>query len=690
MSRNALAEETSPYLLLHKDNPVHWRVWGPQAFEDAARENKPLLVSVGYTACHWCHVMAHESFNDPETAALINELYIPVKVDREERPDLDNWLQTAVTLSGQGSGWPLNAFLTPRGEPYFAGTYFPKDDSMGRPAFKTVLRDLAARYRENPQSLEPNIRQIAQVMARAWGENRSGRMDPLLMEQVSVATAQRYDIFFGGVMGIPKFPNAPSLKFVWRAYLRTGIPQFQQVVLTTLDTICRGGIYDHVGGGFARYAADERWLIPHFEKMLADNAQIIEILTLAWQHNRSTLYRNRIEETVAWIEREMLVEGAGLASSLDADSEGEEGRYYTWTDADIDTALQGTLIPRFKQAYGISKEGNFQGRNILHRFIPIAGLTQADEGLFAAQRGRLLKARDGRPRPQRDDKVLAEANGMMIAALANAGAVYRETRWIEMARRAFNFVVQKLGNGNELFHTYCAGKSQYAAFSDDYANMARAALTLWEATGEKTYLEWAKTWTRELDENYWDLAMSGYAFSVGRDEPISVRIRTAFDNQTPSANGIMIEVLARLFFITGEQTYSDRVSALVTAFAGDVGQAYLQMPTYLNSFEFCAAAIQIVIVGHNKDSRTHDLINAVHGRSVPNRVLRIVSPEDPLPEGHPAFGKTMQNGQPTAYICQGRTCSSPVTSAVQLSQILQLPQGGQTIVQQATMPARPN
>ena len=687
MTQNLLAQETSPYLLQHKDNPVHWRPWGKEALEEAVRENKPLIVSVGYAACHWCHVMAHESFEDSETAALMNELYVCIKVDREERPDIDHWLQTAVAVNGQGGGWPLTAFLTPKAEPFWAGTYFPKEDSMGRPAFKTVLRDVAQRYRENPYSAEPNLRQIAQLMEAAWSQNRAGGIDALLLEQTAIATAQRFDIFFGGMLGAPKFPNVSSLHFLWRAYLRTGTMQFLQVVLTSLDGMCRGGIYDHVGGGFSRYATDERWLVPHFEKMLYDNAQLVGILTLVWQHNRNPLYKSRVEETVAWLLREMRVEHAAFASSLDADSEGQEGKFYTWTDAELDAALVGTLVPRFKQAYGVTREGNFEGRNILHRYISVPGLTTADENLFATQRARLLEAREKRVRPTRDDKVLADWNGLMIASLAEAGAVFHEPQWIEAAKRAFQFVCDKLGDGDQLFHTYRDGKRQHPGFSDDYANMARAALVLWEATNDKFYLERARAWTRVLDEQYWDTTRGGYAFAPQRDEPVQVRIRMAYDNPTPAANAVMVEVLGRLFFITGEPSYSERVNALITAFAGDVPRGYLQMPTFLCGFELCALALQIVIVGSNTDSRTHDLINAVLGRSLPNRILIVIGPEDKLPEGHPVAGKTMINGQPTAYLCQGPTCSSPVTSAVMLSQILQLPQGPQNAVQAAAAPA---
>ncbi|MCH8858589.1 MAG: thioredoxin domain-containing protein, partial [Proteobacteria bacterium] len=488
MTRNLLDQETSPYLLQHKDNPVHWRPWSAQTLGEAEREDKPLLVSVGYAACHWCHVMAHESFEDPETAEIINELYIPVKVDREERPDIDSWLQTAAQISSQSGGWPLTVFLTPKGKPFWGGTYFPKEDSLGRPAFKTVLRDLAARFRNNPDAFEPTIRKITEVMDSAASEDRTGQMDPFLLERVSVATAQRFDIFFGGMTGAPKFPSVPSLKLIWCGYLRSGLSQYLQIVSTSLNAMCRGGFYDHVGGGFARYATDERWLFPHFEKMLYDNAELVGLLTLVWQNNRNPLYQTCVEDTIGWLLREMRVEGGGFASSLDADSEGEEGKYYTWTAAELDAALVGTMIPRFKQVYSVTSEGNFNGRNILHRFVSIPGLTAADEMLFTKQRSLLLEVRAKRMPPGRDDKVLADWNGMMIASLAKAGSAMNRSDWLAAAEKAFTFVCDRLGEGDKLFHTYRAGKRQHAGFSDDYANMARAALCLWEATGDKAYL----------------------------------------------------------------------------------------------------------------------------------------------------------------------------------------------------------
>ncbi|MEE8438462.1 MAG: thioredoxin domain-containing protein [Micropepsaceae bacterium] len=688
MPGNLLASETSPYLLQHKDNPVHWRPWSAEALNEAKEANKPLLVSIGYAACHWCHVMAHESFEDEETAALINELYVPVKIDREERPDIDAWLQNAMAVTGESGGWPLNAFLTPQGEPFWAGTYFPKEDAMGRPAFKTVLRQIAQRYREKPEATQPNIEHIKQITDRAWNQDRSGKVDPILVENITIATAQRFDIFFGGMTGAPKFPSLASVALLWRAYLRTGTPQFAQIVMTSLDSMSRGGIYDHVGGGFARYAVDERWILPHFEKMLYDNAQFIEMLTLIWQTGRNPTFRNRVEGIVEWLNREMIVEDSAFAASLDADSEGEEGKYYVWTEAEIDAALIGTLIPRFKQVYGVTAEGNYNGRNVLHRYIPFTDLTEADENLFAAQLKKLHEVREKRVKPLRDDKVLADWNGMMIAALAFAGPVLGRPEWVKLAEKAFAFVCEKLGDGDKLFHTYRAGKRQHPGFADDYANMARAALRLYETTHEKRYLDRAVAWTRVLNEDFWDLGLGGYVFSPKRDEQRHVKIRSANDNVTPSANGTMLEVLVRLYYATGDKTYNETLNALINAFAGDLQNSHLQMATFLNGIEFCMNALQIVIVGPPADPRTLDLVNAVLGRSVPNKIVTVIPPDEELPELHPARGKKMENGEPTAYICRANLCSAPVTSAVNLSQALLMPAQEQGAVQAAAAPRR--
>jgi uncharacterized protein YyaL (SSP411 family) len=442
----------------------------------------------------------------------------------------------------------------------------------------------------------------------------------------------------------------------------------------------RGGIYDHLGGGFARYSTDEQWLVPHFEKMLYDNAQFIDIMTLIWQHGRQPVLKTRVEDTVGWLLREMLVEGAGFASSLDADSEGEEGKFYVWSEDEIDAVLAGTPAERFKQAYGVTRDGNFphegnpSGKNILNRLGHLPGRTDTEELVFAEQRKRLLDAREKRVRPGRDDKVLVDWNGLMIASLANAGAVFTRPDWIDAAKRAFQFICDHLGEGDQLFHAYRAGKKQHPAFSDGYANMARAALALWEATGEQSYLDRARAWTKVLDDQFWDLVQGGYVYSRNPDAPEQVRTRNAFDTATPAANGIMIGVHGRLFYATVDHAHAERANNLIQAFAGDVATHYLQMATYLNNFEFCTSCLEIVVFGPRADNRTQELVTAVLGKSLPNRLLMVVEPGAALPAGHPAEGKIMEEGAPTAYVCGGSLCSPPVTNAAVLAHALQLPE----------------
>jgi len=674
MSTNRLAEETSPYLLLHKDNPVHWQTWGPDAFQEAETSGKPILLSIGYTACHWCHVMNHESFADADTAAAMNENFINVKVDREERPDLDQLYQAAAQAMGYQGGWPLTVFLNARGEPFFVGGYFPNEERYGQPPFKTVLADVSRRYREESDAVATNAGRVSEALAGQWSRDTRGPLDPRSLDILSVHTAQRFDIFYGGMTGAPKFPNSPLVEVLWRAFLRSGAPQFAQTVQTAVDTMCLSGLYDHIGGGFHRYTVDERWMVPHFEKMLYDNALLVDLLTLLAQYNRNPLYRARVEETLGWVTREMMV-GEGFASSLDADVNGEEGAYYLWTEAEIDATLMGTFAQRFKEVYNIRNEGVFLGRNIVQRLgnLPYP-LADADEALLKRQRELLLAARSQtRTAPLRDDKVLADCNGLMIAAFANAGAAFGNPAWIAIATRAFDFIVKALSDGDRLYHSWRDGKRGHMGFADDYAHMARAALALWEATGDKRFLERAKHWTLVLNETFWDAQYSGYFQTAADDTPLLHRIRTITDAATPCANAVMITVLSKLYLATGESLYRDRSNAIIGGFAGELPRSFLAMGTYLNGLETVLAGLQIVIVGPKDSPKTHELVSAVLGRSLPNRLLLVVEPGEVLPETHPAFGKAMENGQPTAFVCQHQNCSAPIANAVTLSQVLQLP-----------------
>ena len=672
MSRNLLDQESSPYLLLHKDNPVHWRPWGADALGEAETSGKPILLSIGFTACHTCHVMSAETFSDAATAEFLNENFIPIKVDREERPDIDLLYQTATNSVGGVGGWPLTAVLTTSAEPFFIGTYFPPTDRPGAPSFRTAMQDVLRVYREQPQTVSEATANVAQKLALLWSRDLRGSLAVDVLNTACIRIGQRFDIFFGGLTGTPKFPNMGHVQTMQRLYLRHGRGVCNQIAQTTLDFISMGGIYDHVGGGIHRYALDENWLTPHFEKMLYDNAQYIEALTLSWQTDRNPLYRIRIEETVNWVLREMMVEH-GFASSIDSDTDGEEGAYYVWTEAEIDAALAGTFSQKFKTVYGVSAQGNYRGRNILNRLGGLSRFPQseADETLLAKQREILLAARGKRAAPMRDDKVQADWNGMMIAALATAGAVFRKTAWTVAAMRAFDFVEKVMGDGDRLYHSWRNGKRHYTGLAEDYAHMTRAALALWESTNDRRYLDRAQAWVRVLNEHFWDLQNGGYFQTPDDGEFLFTRARSVFDQFIPSANGAMPAILARLYMATSEQSYRERANAQIEAFASEVPRAFVSMSGFLNSVETVVWGVQIVVIGPIANPKTHELISAVNGRALPTKLLVLLSPEEQLPAGHPAFGKTMAGGQPTAYICQQGDCSQPITNPVTLSQSLQ-------------------
>jgi uncharacterized protein YyaL (SSP411 family) len=450
--KNRLAGATSPYLLQHAHNPVAWWQWGPEALDEAKRTNKPILLSVGYAACHWCHVMAHESFEDAGTAQVMNELFVNIKVDREERPDIDQIYMNALHLLGEQGGWPLTMFLTPRAEPVWGGTYFPKDSRYGRPAFVDVLREVARLFREEPAKIEQNRKALlARLADKAWPQ---GKVSVGLKELDGAAReiGNAFDLTHGGLRGAPKFPQPAMLEFLWRAALRTGDAGFFETVEHTLEHMSEGGIYDHLGGGFSRYSVDEMWLVPHFEKMLYDNAQLLELLALAWQRSSKALFAQRARETVGWLKREMTTAQGAFAASLDADSDGEEGKFYVWSLAEVEAAL-GPDTAHFAAEYDVTAGGNFEGHNILNRLkclprstnrraAPVHAAPDENDttARFSMLRSKLLELREQRVRPGLDDKILADWNGLMIAAVVNAGIILDEPSWIAMARRAFDFI----------------------------------------------------------------------------------------------------------------------------------------------------------------------------------------------------------------------------------------------------------
>ncbi|MBV9549664.1 MAG: thioredoxin domain-containing protein [Alphaproteobacteria bacterium] len=675
MPASALETSLSPYLRLHKDNPVAWRVWGPEAMTEAEAAGKPIFLSIGYTGCHWCHVMNEESFSDPEIAATLNEHFIPVLLDKEERPDIDLFYQSAMPLMGLGGGWPLNILLTPDGAPFFVTQYVPKDERMGQPSFRSVLTDAAALWQERNGEALAQAAAVRQALETQYGSDISAGPETVQLDMAALRIAQRYDIFFGGQIGTPKMPLACQLELLWRAYLRTGLPQYSQLLFGALDNMLYGALWDHVGGGFFRYCHDERWTIPHFEKSLADNAQMLDILSGVYQINRSTLVRSRAEELVAWLLRQMKLPGGGFASHLDSRSEGQEALYYVWTEAEMDAALVGTFAARFKSIYEISHDGNFFGRNIPRRLSMASQPTSdADEALLAKQRAMLLAARDKRTPPLRDDKLLADANGLTIAALALAGAVFERADWLAEAVTTFNAVAATLGDGARLYHAALDGQHGAHGFADDYANMARAALQLYEVSGDRRFLEQAKIWVKTLDTHFWDEARGGYFYTDDTLSSPLLRPRFHTDNPASPANATMLGVLSRLILLTGEQPYTEHAPRLLRSFAGEAGRSFPGMAAYFNGAETYSVALQVVVFGSRASAQTQELIRTVWGKALPGRLLVVVEPGMSLPAGHPCADAGMQNNQPTAYLCQGATRAGPITSPVMLSQLLTLPQ----------------
>ena len=671
MSENLLRHETSPYLLQHKDNPVHWRPWGAAAFTEAKAAGRPVLLSVGYAACHWCHVMAHESFENPAIARLMNDLFVNIKVDREERPDVDVIYQQALALLGQQGGWPLTMFLNEEGEPFWGGTYFPPEARWGRPGFPEVLQAMAAAYRGEPEKVRNNVAAIKEALAKLSQPRAGGAVPLSVLDAAAQRLAREVDPFHGGLGGAPKFPQVSIFQLLWRAWKRTGHPVYRDAVVNTLTHMAQGGIYDHLGGGFARYSVDERWLVPHFEKMLYDNAQLVELLTSVWQDTRNALFEARIRETVGWLLREMVAPAAadglaGFAATLDADSEGEEGKFYVWSEAEID-ALLGEDAELFKRIYDVSAQGNWEHKNILNRLGALGLLDAATEAKLAEGRATLLAAREARVRPGWDDKVLADWNGMMIAALARAAPALGEPGWLKAAERAFAFVATHMTAGDgRLRHSWRHGRLKHPATLDDYANMIRAALLLYEATGRRDSLAQAESWAETVERHYADAAAGGYFMAADDTDMLILRPKSAADHATPSGNGLMAEAEARLFYLTGEDRWRARAERTIAAFSGEVERNFLPLATLLNASELLQSAVQVVIAGPRAAADTRALLEAAHGLSLPNGIVLAVEPGEDLPPDHPAAGKGPVDGRAAAYVCRGPVCSLPITDPAAL------------------------
>jgi uncharacterized protein YyaL (SSP411 family) len=661
-AENRLARETSPYLLQHKNNPVEWWPWGPDALAEAKRANKPILLSVGYAACHWCHVMAHESFEDDETARVMNDLFVNIKVDREERPDIDQIYMSALHLLGEQGGWPLTMFLTPAGEPVWGGTYFPKAARYGRPAFVDVLAEVARLFRDEPAKIDNNRKAL---MARLADKARpAGRVviGAPELDSAAASIGRIFDPTHGGLRGAPKFPQCSMLEFLWRAGLRRNDPRFFELVDLSLAKMCDGGIYDHLGGGFSRYSVDEKWLVPHFEKMLYDNAQLLEMLALASRRSSNALFAQRAHETVAWIAAEMTTTGGAFSASLDADSEGEEGKFYVWSLQEIIDLLGTDDGEFFARHYDVTADGNFEGHNILNR-LQRAPTSDDDEARLTKQRTRLLAARAHRVRPGLDDKVLADWNGLMIAALVNAAALLQEPTWLAMAKRAFAFIARDMTRADRLGHSWRDGKLLFPGLASDFAAMVRAALALFEATGERDYLDRALAWQQALEQHYVNKETGGYFLTADDAEGLVVRPQSTLDEAIPNANGLTAQNLMRLAQLSGDDRWRQRIDTLFDGLLPLATQNLFSHISLLNALDLRLAAAEIVVMGRETDSF------AAAALALPylNRIVLRAPTADNLPAQHPARAAFASVHGAAALVCVSETCSLPVTDPTKIA-----------------------
>jgi uncharacterized protein YyaL (SSP411 family) len=671
---NRLANETSPYLLQHKENPVDWYPWGAEALERARAEDRPILLSVGYAACHWCHVMEHESFEDPATAALMNERFVNIKVDREERPDIDTIYMAAVqAITGQG-GWPMTVFLTPEGEPFYGGTYFPPEARHGLPAFRSILRSIADAYTGRRDDVTQNatvLREQLQSGLRFAGQPSEGDITVAVLDAAVEQLAQEFDWEHGGFRGGPKFPQPMTLDFLLRQYARTGSTRTLQMAELTLQKMAGGGMYDHLGGGFHRYSVDARWLVPHFEKMLYDNALLVPVYLHAYQVTGNEEYRRVVTETLDWVTREMVDPTGGFYATLDADSEGHEGKFYIWTPAELQELLGPEDAPLVAAYYDVTVPGNFEGVNILNTPEPMASVAErvgvdVERLRVAVERARpiLFTARETRVHPGRDDKVLTAWNGLMLRAFAEAAAILDRDDYRATAERAATFTLTTLRRDDRLLRTYKDGQSKLNGYLEDYAFLADGLLALYEATFATRWLREAHALTETMITQFWDDAGGGF-FDTGRDhEALIARPKSVFDNAIPAGNSVAVEVLQRLSIIYDRPDDAEKAETVLRGLTDTMRRYPSGFGRLLCALDFMLATPQeVALVGDPNATETRALISLLRQRFRPNTVLALRQPGD-TDDAAPALlqGRDAIDGHATAYVCQRHACQLPVTT----------------------------
>lgn len=658
---NRLKHAASPYLLQHRDNPVDWWEWSDDAFAQARASDRPVLLSIGYAACHWCHVMAHESFENPAIAAVMNELFVNIKVDREERPDIDHVYMSALHTLGEQGGWPLTMFLDSQGAPFWGGTYFPPASRYGRPGFIDVLRQISGLYRSDRERIGRNAAAIGEALQQSL--QRIAEIGEPDLDQIASQISRRFDRDHGGLGGAPKFPNPGLVELLWRHGARSSDEASREAANRTLMQMARGGIHDHLGGGFARYAVDERWLAPHFEKMLYDNAQLLPLYALETARTGDPLLHEAADGIVTWLGRDMLLPEGAFAASLDADSEGVEGKFYVWTLAELTDVLGPEDAVLFARHYDVTAGGNWEGHAILNR-LDAPDPSPEIATRLAELRNRLLTVRSQRIPPGRDDKILADWNGLMISGLVRASGVLGRGDWLSPAADAFRFVSESMADGDGLAHSYRAGRLIAPGFALDHAAMAEAALALHDATGERHYFELAKRWSAHLDRHYREADSGLLRMTRADSQTLPVIPRPTHDDAVPNANGLHAANLMRIAAQTGlpeDRQRADRFLAVILTAAAHAPMAH---GSVLNAYDLARNGVEIVLAGRNRGAPRQAAL------ALPHLTTMLVDCPDPdeLPPEHPAHAYARQAGEGAAFVCLHGRCLPPVTEPNQLAE----------------------
>ena len=672
---NHLIHETSPYLLQHAENPVDWYPWGEEAFDKARREDKPVLLSIGYSACHWCHVMAHESFENEQIARLMNENFVNIKVDREERPDLDQIYMNAVQIMTHHGGWPMTVFLTPDAVPFYGGTYFPPEDRYNMPGFPRVLIGVAEAYRDRQDDIRETgtslVSELKRISVAGGGDYPIG---PELLDAAYVGIVRSYDSINGGFGGAPKFPPAMTLEFLLRTHARTGNQETLEMVSHTCRKMANGGMYDQLGGGFHRYSTDARWLVPHFEKMLYDNALLARVYLHYFQVNGEPFARETVEGILDYVLGEMTHADGGFYSTQDADSEGHEGKFFVWTMDEIRATLGEEDARVFAAYYNVTEAGNFEGKNIPNVTRPVEevatelGISESElRASLDESKRKLFDLREQRIKPDRDEKVLTAWNGLMMASFAEAGVVLSRPDYTDAARKNASFVISNLYRDGALLRTWKDGVVKFNAYLEDYAFLIEGLVTLFETTGEFRWLTKALGLAEIMIAEFWDEDTGGFFFTGKRHERLIVRSKDYFDNATPSGNSVAALALLKLSLLSGKEQYRN----LATAILREVGDSIRRYPSgfgyALSAADFLLSTPKEVAIIGSTPFDLQPLLAETWRRYLPNKVVAASFGVDVIPL---LANRTMMNDLPTAYVCEHYTCKQPVTDVSALREQL--------------------